>query len=69
MSKEKELNLSKLLAPYKDKWVALRPDFSHVSASGETLTETRSKLSEKEREELYFMRVIAWDTAYEPFSI
>ncbi len=58
-----------ILKPYKDKWVALTPDFLQVSASGDSLEETRSKLDEKAKSESFFMRVVALDTAYEPAAV
>jgi hypothetical protein len=30
-------DLSKILEPYENQWVALSPDYTHVVASGETL--------------------------------
>jgi len=71
MNKKMTLNrdLSKILKGYENKWVALTPDFHHVSASGDSLQEVKSKLSDKEKTDLYFKRVIPQKAAYEPFYL
>ena len=51
-------DLSQILKPYENKWVAFSPDYKNVVSSGETLKETSLKLSEKDRENAIFYKVL-----------
>jgi len=42
-----QIDLSKILGPYSDKWVALSFDGKEIIASGETVKETLEKAKEK----------------------
>lgn len=51
-------NLFKLLKGFKDKWVAITPDYREVVSSGDTLEEAESKVKEKERGHVIFYKVV-----------
>ena len=51
-------NLSKLLKPFANKWVALSPDYKKVISSGDTLENTAKKIKEIDREKVIFHKVI-----------
>ena len=51
-------DLSKLLRPFENKWVALSPDYKRVVSSGNTLEVTAEKVRPKERDKVIFHRVI-----------
>ena len=59
-------DLSKLLQPYENKWVALSPDYSRVIASGETLRETAAQVREDDKEQAVFHKVLPFDAYYIP---
>ena len=54
-------DLSKILEPYENQWVALSPDCTHVVASGETLKEAHAHVPEDERERVVFHHVLPLD--------
>lgn len=62
-------DLSQLLKPYEDKWVAISPDYKKVIASGETLKETVAQVSPESREEVIFHKVLPYDALYAPLSL
>ena len=59
-------NLSKILEPYENQWVALSPDYTHVVASGETLKDVHAKVPEDDREHVVFHKVLPFDALYIP---
>ena len=62
----KNYNLTDLLKPYVNKWVALSPDHKEVVSSGDTLEETAAKIKEKD---VVFMKVFPLDALYAPTSL
>ena len=62
-------DLSKVLQPYENKWVALSSDYHKVVASGETLRETAAQVEEGERERVIFHKVLPFDAYYEPLFL
>ena len=56
------------LEPYAHQWVALSPDQKRVLSSGDTLSETASKLSSTESNVAFYMRVVP-DSNYAPPAI
>ena len=59
-------DLSKVLQPYENKWVALSPDYTKIIASGETLRETAAQVREDEKEHAVFHKVLPFDAYYIP---
>ncbi|OHA02633.1 MAG: hypothetical protein A3J58_02790 [Candidatus Sungbacteria bacterium RIFCSPHIGHO2_02_FULL_52_23] len=59
-------DLSKLLDKFKNKWVALSPDYKSVLSSGDTLEMTANKLKKTDREKVIFHRVLP--SGFAPFS-
>lgn len=59
-------DLSKLLDQFKNKWVALSPDYKRVVSSGDTLESTAKKLKETDRDRVVFHRVLPGSFA--PFN-
>jgi hypothetical protein len=51
-------DLSKILEPYENQWVALSPDYTTVVASGKTLKEAHAYVPEDERERVVFHNVL-----------
>lgn len=62
-------NLSSILRPYEDKWVALSSDKKHVLSSGSTLREAATHLKASERPKAVFMKVSAADRTFSPFVL
>lgn len=62
-------DLSKILQPYENKWVALSSDYTRVMASGKTLQETATQLAKSERESVVFHKVFPFDAYYEPLLL
>ncbi len=56
-------NLSKLLKPFENKWVALSPDYKHVVSSGKTLKNTAEKVKDSERNKVIFHKVVPFGYA------
>jgi len=56
--KKKNTDLSEILRPFENQWVALSPDYTTVVSSGETLEEAASKVREEEREQVVFHKVL-----------
>ncbi len=72
MNKEtikKAPNLSNVLRPYENKWVALSSDKKYVLASGNTLGETAARLGASEKPEAVFMKVSATDRTFSLFVL
>jgi hypothetical protein len=59
-------DLSKILEPCENQWVALSPDYTHVVASGETLKDVHAKVPEDDREHVVFHKVLPFDALYIP---
>lgn len=59
-------DLSKILKPHENKWVALSPDYERVVASGDTLKETAAQVKPDEREKVVFHKVLPFDALYIP---
>ena len=66
MSKEKKADLSSLLRPYENKWVALSMDNSKVIESGSTLDDLLRKLKGKDTRNLEFLKVPNFQMCYAP---
>ncbi|MEK7151021.1 MAG: DUF5678 domain-containing protein [Patescibacteria group bacterium] len=62
-------NLTKVLKPYENKWVALSTKKDKVVSSGNTLKEVIQKLSQQEREKVSFMKVFPFDAGYAPHAV
>ena len=72
MTKEKSIkapHLNVILKPFENKWVALSPDETQVVSSGDTLLEAESKLSEKERHEAVFFKVVPFNVGVAPATL
>lgn len=61
----KPIDLSKLLLPYENKWVALSQDQKEVLGSGRTLKEAE-KQAEKKDNGYIFLKVPPFDVSYVP---
>jgi hypothetical protein len=59
-------DVSKILEPYENQWVALSPDYTHVVASGETLKDVHAHVPQGERERVIFHKVLPFDALYIP---
>ena len=59
-------DLSKLLEPYENQWVALSPRYDRVMSSGGTLGETVAKVKEAERSRVILYRVLPANSFYAP---
>ena len=51
-------NLSKLLKPFANKWVALSSDYKKVVSSGDTLESAARKIKETDRAKVVFHKVL-----------
>lgn len=61
----KPIDLSKILLPFENKWVALSEDNKKVLGSGKTLEEAR-KQAEKTKKRFLFIKVPPFDVSYVP---
>lgn len=61
----KPIDLSKILLPYENKWVALSEDNKKVLGAGKTLEEAR-KQAEKTKKRFLFLKVPPFDVSYVP---
>lgn len=61
-------NLSKLLKPYENQWVALSYDRMKVLGAGNTLEEAKGK-AEKKAREFVFLRLPPYHVNYVPASV
>ena len=69
MGKEKiTTDLSRLLKPFENRWVALSPTYDRVVSSGDTLSETLSGVSEGEQSQVVLYRVLPGNSFYAPSS-
>ena len=62
-------NLSDLVRPFENKWVALTPDYRHVIASGATLDEVESHVEGKDPQRLVFFKVPRFDAVFIPATL
>lgn len=63
----KPIDLTKLLLPFENKWVALSEDQKEVLGAGETLKEAQKK-AEKTKKRHLFLKVPPFDISYVPSS-
>ena len=63
----KPIDLTKLLIPFENKWVALSDDQKQILGSGKTLKEAE-KEAEKTKKRYLFLKVPPFDTSYVPSS-
>lgn len=59
------IDLSKILLPYENKWVALSEDSKQVLGAGKTLEQAR-KQAEKTKKRFLFLKVPPFDVSYAP---
>jgi hypothetical protein len=62
-------DLSTLVRPFENQWVALTPDYREVVASGETLDDVESQLDAPELNRLVFFKVPRFDAVFIPFTV
>ena len=60
-------NFSKIIKSFKDKWVAVPPDYSEVVASADTLNGVMNKI--KKDSKLKVFKVIPLDMIYSPCNL
>jgi hypothetical protein len=58
------MDLSILLGPFENTWVALAPNYRKVIASGETLDEVESELDGEQLNRLVFFKVPRFDAVF-----
>lgn len=51
-------NLTKVLKPFENKWVALTRDYKKVIDYGDTLNEVTSKIKKNEKDKIIFYKVV-----------
>lgn len=61
----KPIDLSKILLPFENKWVALSEDQKEVLGSGETLKEA-DKEAKKHKKKYLFLKVPPFNISYVP---
>jgi len=61
----KAIDLSRLLRPYENKWVALSLDYKKVLGAGDTLKEAEEKARKKSKEYI-FIKLPPFDVRYVP---
>lgn len=59
------LDLSALLRPYENQWVALSADASEVLGAGPTLGDAK-RAAEKTKKPHHFLHVLPFDVSYAP---
>jgi hypothetical protein len=59
-------DLSELIKPYENKWVAFSSDYRQVLAAGDTLREVDEQLEGVKKEEAVFHKVLPFDADYVP---
>jgi hypothetical protein len=64
--KAKKPDLTEVIKPYEDKWVALSADQTKVVSSGDTLKEVEAHLDPQQISEVIFMRVPPFDKLFIP---
>lgn len=63
----KPIDLSKILLPYENKWVALSNDNKKVLGAGNTLEQAK-KQAEKTNKKYLFLKVPPFNISYVPFG-
>ena len=63
----KPIDLSKILLPYENKWVALSDDNKKVLGAGDTLEQAR-KQAEKTKKKFLFIKVPPFNVSYVPVT-
>ena len=63
----KSIDLSKILKPYENKWVALSLDHKEVLGAGDSLKSAREK-AEKKAEKFVFIKLPPFNVNFVPFS-
>jgi len=63
----KSINLSKILKPYENKWVALSLNHRRVLGAGDSLKSAREK-AEKKAEKFVFIKLPPFGVNFVPFS-
>lgn len=61
------IDLSGLLRPYENQWVALSLDWQEVVAAAESFSKTKAA-ADRTHKPVRFMRVLPFDAAYVPTS-
>ena len=61
----KAIDLTKILLPYENKWVALSEDSKKVLGAGKTLEEAEKK-AKKKSEKYVFLKVPPFNVSYVP---
>lgn len=61
----KPIDLSRLLLPYENKWVALSEDHKKILGAGKSLKEAEEK-AEKRNKKYIFLKVPPFDISYVP---
>lgn len=61
----KPIDLSKLLLPYENKWVALSEDHKEILGAGNSLKEAERK-AEKKSKRYIFLKVPPFNVSYVP---
>ena len=59
-------DLSKILEPFENEWVAISSDQDNVLASGESLREVESKLDKSQIHEVIFYKVPPFSSVFIP---
>jgi hypothetical protein len=59
-------DISNILSPYEDKWVALSPDGKKVNASAKSLEELEKKLRMLGDKDSIYTKVLPFDQAFAP---
>lgn len=59
-------DISDILGPYENKWVALSPDGRKVNASAQSLEELEKKLNKAGDKDSIYTRVLPFDQSFAP---
>lgn len=59
-------NFNKIMKSFKDKWVAVSPDYSKVIASANTLNDVVNKIGKDSK--LKIFKVVPLNMIYSPFN-
>lgn len=59
-------DLSKILEPFENKWVAISSDYERVVTSGESLEEAESHLDKSQIHEVVFYKVPPFSSVFIP---
>lgn len=62
-------NLSQLLQPFENRWVALSRDYRKVVASGTTLNEVEAKLEKNKKKTVVYFKVPRFNAVFVPTLI